>query len=195
MAIRCQRFAPALLATIALGAHADEKLFVQVPALLDPGAPITESVRRDCDVEGKVGEHVLQRVSAIVPNAVPLSDPRKAGQDRVLKLTIVSVMGVGGGGWSGSKAISVRADLEQNSKVHASKLLTRQSSGGAFGGMKGTCSIMERIAVALGRDVAAWVPGALATLPAAAPAPAAAAVQSAPAAAPVSAPAAAGDSK
>ncbi|HEX7250535.1 MAG TPA: hypothetical protein VF262_09155, partial [Burkholderiales bacterium] len=92
-------------------------------------------------------------------------------------------------------AISVRADLEQNSKLHASKLLTRQSSGGAFGGMKGTCSIMERIAVALGRDVAAWVPGALATLPAAAPAPAAAAVQSAPAAAPVSAPAAAGDSK
>lgn len=157
--------APLLLAA-AFGAHAQDRLLVQVPALLDPNAPITESVRRDCAVEVKVGEHVFAKVSEKIPGAVPLADPRKAGSDRLLKLTIVNVTGVGGGAWSGSKSITVRADLEQNSKVHATKMLTRQSGGGAFGGMKGTCSIMERIAAALGNDVAAWVPAGLALLPA-----------------------------
>jgi hypothetical protein len=155
----------ALLTAFALGAHAQDKLFVQVPALLDANAPITESVRRDCNVEAKVGGHIFQKVSEKVPGAEALADPRKAGAERLLKLTIVNVVGVGGGAWSGSKSITIRADLEQNSKVHASKTLTRQSGGGAFGGMKGTCSIMERIAVALGSDVAGWVPAALAMLP------------------------------
>jgi hypothetical protein len=192
MTIRLEKLAAALLATCAFGVQAQEKLLVQVPALLDAGAPITESVRRDCDVEGKVGEHVFEKVGAKVPTAERLADPRKAGGARLLKVTIINVLGVGGGAWSGSKAITIRVDLEQNSKVHASKVLTRQSGGGAFGGMKGTCSIMERIAVALGSDVASWVPTGLAMLPApgAAPASDAAPAAAAPVAAPAALPAA-----
>ena len=195
MAMRLEKLAAALLlAAWAFGVQAQDKLLVQVPALLDASAPITESVRRDCDVEGKVGEHVFEKVSAKVPNAEKLPDPRKAGSARLLKVTIVNVTGVGGGGWSGSKSITIRVDLEQNSKVHASKMLTRQSGGGAFGGLKGTCSIMERIAVALGSDVASWMPLGLSMLPApvAAPAPAVAPT-AAPAAA--AAPEAAGETK
>jgi hypothetical protein len=161
-----------LLAVVAIGARAEDRLVVQVPALLDSSAPIAESVRRDCKIDEMVGRHVYDKVSEKYPGTGQLVDPLKAGPDRVLKLTIVGVLGVGGGAWSGSKAITVRAELEQNSKVYASKLLTRQSGGGAFGGFKGTCSIMERIARALGGDVAAWVPGALSAVPtSAAPAP------------------------
>lgn len=170
-----QALGACVLAACASGAHAGDRLLVQVPAQLDPAAPITESVKNKCAVEAKIGELVFKKISEKFPAAEPLADPRKAGADRLLKLTIVNVVGVGGGAWSGSKSITLRADLEQNSKVHASKLLTRQSGGGAFGGMKGTCSIMERIAAALGSDVAAWVPTALAMLPpAGTPAPAAA---------------------
>lgn len=39
--------------------------------------------------------------------------------------------------------------------------MNRQSGGGVFGGVTGTCAIMDRIAAALGRDVAAWLPGAM----------------------------------
>ena len=48
----------------------------------------------------------------------------------------------------------------QNSKIVATKDLKRQSGGGAFGAYTGTCPIMDRIAVALGKDVAAWLPSA-----------------------------------
>lgn len=142
-------------------AHADGKLLVQVPASLDPSAPIGDSVKRECGVESLVGNHVFQKVRERVPETGQIEDVTKAGADKVLKLTLLSVHGAGGGGWSGPKSITIRADVSQNQQVIESKVFQRQSSGGAFGGLKGTCSIMERIAVALGQDVGRWVPGAL----------------------------------
>jgi hypothetical protein len=150
----------ALAVAVAPALHADDKLFVQVPALLDSNAPIAEAVKRDCRVEALVGDQVFQRVKERFPGAEQVSDPSKSGSDRTLKLTITGVLGAGGGAWSGSKAITVRAEVIQNAKTIANTTLTRQSGGGAFGGLKGTCAIMERIAVALGRDVAAWLPAA-----------------------------------
>lgn len=138
--------------------HADEKLLVQVPAFLDPSAPIADSVRRECGLESLVGNHVFEKVQQRVSGAGRTDDVTKAGADKILKLTILSVHGVGGGGWSGPKSITIRADVVQNQQVIESKVFQRQSSGGAFGGLKGTCSIMERVAVALGQDVGRWVP-------------------------------------
>ena len=171
----------ALAIAVAPVLHADDKLFVQVPALLDSNAPIAEAVKRDCRVEALVGDQVFLRVKERFPGAEQISDSGKSRPDRTLKVTIVGVLGAGGGAWSGSKAITIRAEVVQNAKTIANTTLTRQSGGGAFGGLKGTCSIMERIAVTLGKDVAAWVPAAMAMAPA--PAPAAASGAAPPAAA------------
>lgn len=38
-----------------------------------------------------------------------------------------------------------------------STVLSRSSTGGAFSAFKGTCEILDRVAVALGKDVAKWV--------------------------------------
>jgi hypothetical protein len=138
--------------------YANERLLVQVPAVLDPSAPIANSVKRECALESLMGNHVFQQVSERIAGTAQIDDVAKPGPDKVLKLTILSVHGVGGGSWSGSKAITIRADVSQNMQVIASKVFRRGSRGGVFGGMSGTCSIMERITVALGRDVAKWVP-------------------------------------
>ena len=137
--------------------HASENLLVQVPAVLDPAAPIASAVKRECAVEMLVGNHVFQAVNARMAGTGQLRDGAKAGPDKFLQLTILSVHGVGGGGWSGAKSITVRADLMRDGQAIQSKVLQRRSGGGFLGGMTGTCPIMERIAVALGKDVAKWL--------------------------------------
>lgn len=168
------RTIPKLLSVLALCipclSHASEQLLVQVPAVLDPAAPITPAVKSECGVDVLIGNHVLQAVSERFPGASPVKDGTKAGSNKFLKLTILSVYGVGGGAWSGPKSMTIRADLLKNGRVVQSKVLQRTSGGGVFGGLRGTCPIMERIAVTLGKDVALWVsttmPASAAQLPA-----------------------------
>ena len=144
-----------------LAAYADENIAVQMPAVLAPNAPIAQGVASDCGVELLVGNHVFEKVSARYKSAVQIQNIDKAGADKVLRLTILSVEGVGGGGWSGRKAITVRADLWQNGQVLETTTLRRRSGGGLFGGVSGTCKIMERIAIELGEDITSWLPFAL----------------------------------
>ena len=143
------------------GVDAGERIFVQVPARLDADAPIHAAVRNACRVEMLVGTNVFQRMSEANSGIEQLEDPAKAGPDKVLQLTILSVQGIGGGGWTGSKSIMLRAELAQNGKVIGRKTFHRHSGGGMLGGVSGTCPIFERVAVALGRDIVKWLPAAL----------------------------------
>lgn len=177
------------LAAGGLHAHANERLLVQVPAALDPTAPINAAVRSECNVQALVGNHVFSEVKQRWPGAEAAASPRDTGGAKALRLTIVSVRGVGGGAYSGPKSMNLKVELTQNGKVMQSTVLHRDSFGGVFGGMKGTCSIFERVAVALGKDVAAWLSaGAMAGAGRSAPSQAAAPVQ-APAPAALAAPA------
>jgi len=152
------------LCAITATAQAAERL-VLWPVALAPNASIGENIRRQCGVEGTVAKEVFERVNERFPgveqNLAP--NPQVDGETLVLKVTILAVSGFGGGSWSGSKSIAIQTDILRNGTIAVSHMLTRRSSGGAFGGMSGTCPIMDRIAVALGRDVAGWLPGALAT--------------------------------
>ena len=147
---------------IAHAVNADENIVVVVPALLDPSAPIGDKVKQDCAVDTSVGSEVFLRVSERYPGTEQTRSPEQVAPGKiVVKITLVGVLGAGGGAWSGAKSITIRAEVLQNAKVIGTRNLSRQSSGGAFGGFSGTCAIMERIAVALGRDVAGWLPIAL----------------------------------
>jgi hypothetical protein len=137
--------------------HSGERILVQVPAAYDSGAPVVDAVRRECGIESMVGNHVFRQVSARFPMSLQIQKPGAVDNEKYLMLTILAVQGVGGGSWSGSKSITIRADLLQNGKPIATKVLNRGSRGGAFGGMSGTCPIMERIAGALGRDTVGWL--------------------------------------
>ena len=142
---------------LAATAHAEERFLVQVPAVYDSAAPVTDSVRRECAIESVIGNHVFMQVSAAFPKSLQIQAPGKDDREKYLMLTVLAVQGVGGGAWSGGKSITIRADLLQEGKTVSTKVLSRGSRGGAFGGFSGTCQIMERIAGALGRDTAAWL--------------------------------------
>ncbi len=159
--MRNRRISSLLVFAAGLGfaglSQAQEKVLIQ-PTHFGPNVQVSDAVKRECELEAKLDEWVLEGVSKKYPGS---SVGEKSGGGKVLKLTIVNVYGVGGGAYSGPKSMTVQADLMQGTKVMASTTKSRSSGGGAFGNMKGTCAIFGRVAKALGSDVAAWLPGAM----------------------------------
>lgn len=155
------RWALAIALGVGLAQHAQaqEKLLIQ--AVLDPKVSVADAVKRECGLDTMVGDWVLESVGKKYPGSAKLHQGDSGGKGKILKVTIVHVMGVGGGAYSGPKSMTVRADLMQGGKVLATTTKERASGGGAFGGYKGTCQIFGRVAKTLGADVASWLPSAL----------------------------------
>ncbi|MGZ5817244.1 MAG: hypothetical protein ACXWJD_00720 [Burkholderiaceae bacterium] len=154
-----------MLGALVFAGNACARIQVQVPAVLDPRAPIAESVKRECNVEQAVGNSVFQKISELNNDAVQLAKPEDAGVDPFIKLTLLEVNGVGGGRMSGRKNITLRVNLLVKGRVIATKQFMRGTSVMGFA-VSGTCSLMESIADALGKDVAKWIPNAIRAIPA-----------------------------
>jgi hypothetical protein len=137
--------------------QANEPLKVQVPAAYDSDAYLVPRVRNDCAVESIVGDNVFQKITEKRPDAQQVQDPAKMAIGKVLKLTIISVQGIGGGGWTGSKGITVRADLLQDGRLLQSTQRKERSRGGLLGPVLGTCAILQEVGEALGQHFATWL--------------------------------------
>ncbi len=138
------KIALSLLLAVSASAHADGSTLV-TPVTYASEASVVQKVRQECQLENRLAADI---------NAALVNTSTPAGKS--LRVTILDVMGVGGGAWSGPKAISLRVELLNGDKVERSTRLTRTTTGGAFGGFKGTCSMLERDSATLGKDVARW---------------------------------------
>jgi hypothetical protein len=136
--------------------RAQEKLLIQ--AVLDPKVSVVESVKRECGLETMVGDWVLESVGKKYPGSAKLHQGDGAGNGKVLKVTIVNVVGVGGGAYSGPKSMTVRADLMQSGKVLATTTKERSSCVRRLQGhlpdfrARGEDTRLRRRRLAAGRD-------------------------------------------
>jgi hypothetical protein len=76
---------------------------------------------------------------------------------RVLQLEIYEAVSLGNAFIGHQKYSKVRGTLFQDGHAVASFKGMRTSMGGAFGGYKGSCSVLGRTIKALGKDVAQWL--------------------------------------
>lgn len=134
------------------------QVLLETPVAYASDAGVVERVKDECHIDDmltrRVGEALarLNRTGdgTIAANSAP-------GDAQVLRLQITYVMGVGGGAWTGPKAISLSADLIDNGKVARHTKFRRWSVGGVWGAFKGTCSILDRTSVAISKDLRRWV--------------------------------------
>lgn len=152
----------AMVVGLVVAGSASAKIQVQVPAVLDRGAPITETIRNECYVEQLVGDKIFQKVKEKNSDAMQLTQPGQAGSDPFLKLTLLAVDGEGSALLGSNKHINVRVDLLVNGQTIATKEFMQGSSAM---GLR-SCSVMDSLADALGKDIAAWLPSALQAIPA-----------------------------
>ena len=141
-----KKIASIALLAVAGTAYADG-IMLLTPVTYAAESSVVPKVREACKIE--------ERLAADVGDALGGTTASTAGA--VVRVSIVDVMGVGGGAWSGPKAISLRVELLKDGKVERSTRLTRTTSGGPLGGFKGTCAMLERDSSVLGKDVAKWV--------------------------------------
>jgi hypothetical protein len=81
--------------------------------------------------------------------------PRDAG--RVLQLEIYEAVSMGNAFIGHQKYSKVRGTLFEDGQEVAGFKGMRNSMGGAFGGYKGSCSVLGRTVKALGKDIAQWL--------------------------------------
>lgn len=104
----------------------------------------------ECDLQHRLPEFLTE----FAPN----TGPTGAG-GKTLTLEITHVMGFGGGLYSGPKQLVVKGTLTEGGAVTGSFEVKRTTvTGGAFGGYKGTCSLLHRVAKAVAKDVGEWLP-------------------------------------
>lgn len=137
-------------------ACAQEMIYIRFPAELAPGAAIADAVLNECLPEERLGGGILNAVLRLHNRRTRVAGPDNVN-DKVFQLTILNVLGTGGGSYSGRKTIHVRADVVQNGTVLASREFERPSRRSRF---KGTCALLEVTAKDLGREVAMWLPAA-----------------------------------
>ena len=133
-------------------AAADKSLLVQVPAVFGTGASINPAARETCGVESMLGTHALLAVRRRIRGADQIRDPSDAGAGAVLKLTILDLQRHEDGRWE----MTARADLVRGAKLLDSQAFSRNTSVLDVA-MAGNCYLIERMAVQLGRDMAAWL--------------------------------------
>ncbi|CAG2131561.1 hypothetical protein LMG19282_00518 [Cupriavidus campinensis] len=136
---------------------ANTQVLLETPVTYAPGAGVVDKVREECQIESMLAT----RVSDVLRRRNKGGDGKlaagaEAGEAQVMRLQITHVLGVGGGAWTGPKAITVNAELIEGGKVARHVKLNRWSIGGFWGGFKGTCSILNRSAVALAKDLNRW---------------------------------------
>jgi len=142
-------FVAALCCSLSASA-ADDAIGIPQVVPFAENLSVPEAVRNECQLGEKVSSFLTESASN-----VKVSNDSKQG--RYLSMAITEVFASGGGAWSGPKWMTVTGTLMENDKAVASFRAKRYSTGGAFGGFKGTCSIIGRCTKAIAQDIAEWL--------------------------------------
>lgn len=141
--------------TVSLGATAGERLYLQTPATFAQNAPVIPRIKAECDLEREMAVGAEAGISKRYSLVTLATRDEDVGNDKVVKVTILSVDGIGGGSWTGGKSMTIKAELTQGETVLRSKTFQRESGhSGLFGG---TCDILHKVTRALGADVGVWL--------------------------------------
>ncbi|MCK5871216.1 MAG: hypothetical protein KAG26_00195 [Methylococcales bacterium] len=130
--------------------NSSKNLVIKTIVFSQPDA-IRTAIKNECVLPEKLASFIKKYLNdqyTVVENSV---------NSDVLEVQITQVHGLGGSVWSGPKWVQVKGELKRGGKVIADFKAKRITGGGAFGYMKGTCSILGRCIHTLGKDIATWL--------------------------------------
>jgi hypothetical protein len=144
-----------LMMAVVQVAQAQDAVTIPIPLDFSENSGASHEVESECMLQSKLPQFIKDYSRKVDVNLV--DDAGDNAQGRVLTIEIINVLGAGGGAWSGSKAVTVKGELTENGEVVGTFTAARYSSGGAFGGFKGTCAILGRCVKSMGKDIAGWL--------------------------------------
>ena len=133
-------------------AHAAQPVSLLLPVSYDDNSNVLNKTKESCKLEDKlatdIGGEIARRAGR------PGTATTTAGV--VLRVSILGSRGIGGGGWTGSKTLTVKVDELMDGESVRTHSFTRKSRGGLAGPFEGTCAILEGISETLAKDVVDW---------------------------------------
>jgi hypothetical protein len=121
-------------------------------------AEIAENVRQECvEIQTQLAEFTQQfaerhGIRVELADWVETDDP-----GRTLIVRIDDAVSMGNAFTGHRKFTRISGELYQDGELVAGFRARRNSGGGAFGGYKGSCSVLGRTVRTLGRDIADWL--------------------------------------
>ncbi len=116
---------------------------------------VRPAIKTECKLEERLPESI-QAYAQKNGIEIELVD-KLPSSGRVLELEISDAI-ESGNAWTGrQKGLVIQGRLVENGAAVGSFRGRRMTSGGLFGGYKGTCSFLGRCAKTLGHDVADWL--------------------------------------
>lgn len=146
----------ALLACCPLGSVSAADIQVPNPVPFSESAIIADNIKSECTLNVQLAEAIKANAPAHGVT-VTFSDAVDTTQPSALKLEIVDVQSTGNAFIGHMKTVSVRGALFQDGAQTAAFTGRRLSRGGAMGGFKGSCAVLERTVKAVGSDIAGWL--------------------------------------
>ncbi len=120
-------------------------------------AKVANDIRNECDNQRKLS-HFIQVYGAEHNIAIErVNDLVTDAEGKVLEVAITDAISRGNAFIGHRKYTDIEGTLYEDGAEQASFTATRVSGGGAFGGFKGSCSVLGRTVEVLGKDVALWL--------------------------------------
>lgn len=116
---------------------------------------IKDSIKTECKIDTQVMDFIKEYSAGAGVN-VQYSDNIKS-DDLHLKISITNAISRGSAFIGHYKMVEIYGELVQGNKVLSNFRASRKDGGGAFGGYKGSCSVLGRATKVLGRDVSKWL--------------------------------------
>lgn len=154
--VRVSLFQASVLAAAALlaGQAAAQELQLQRPVPYAEDNDIADNIKQECRINEQLADFVKQYAGEDV---VFTDGPVDTASGRALQLEISDAVSMGNAWLGHQKFTKVRGMLFENGEKVASFKGRRNSMGGAFGGYKGSCSVLGRTVEALGEDIGGWL--------------------------------------
>lgn len=141
----------------ALGQDAVKSVVIGEEAPYSNKDVIDTAIVAECALPKRVTELLAQALTKAGIEHKTVANPKPDSGANVLQLEIAQAQSGGNAFVGHFKGVTVSGKLFQNGKQVATFVATRKSSGGAFGGFKGSCAVLGRCTQAIGQDIARWL--------------------------------------
>lgn len=139
---------------IAGAAHAADKGPLVIDTITFSDDLSYEKAQQECDLPTTFAKYLG---SYLKKQGYKIVDADNASAETPhLNININSLLAPGGGAWSGPKSVRTEGKLAVGEKVLGDFEARRGTTGGVFGGFKGTCSLLNRNVKALSKDISLW---------------------------------------